>query len=58
MVPTGKEAPTGNAPMRATPLKAVTNHFPPTEENQIPEAPGVVFNPTIGDEGVETPPPQ
>ena len=43
--------------MGATPLKAVTYRFPPTEENQISEAPGVVFDPTIGDEGVETLPP-
>ena len=52
-----KEAPTGNAPMGAIPPKAVTNRFPLTEENQTSEAPGVVFDPTIGDEGVETPPP-
>ena len=44
-------------PMGATPHKAVTNHFPQVEGNQTSEAPGVVFNPTIGDEGVETPPP-
>ena len=41
-----KEAPTGNAPMGAIPPKAVTNHFPLTEENQTSEAPGVVFDPT------------
>ena len=41
--------------MGATPLKAVTNRFPPTGENQTSEAPGVVFDPTIGEEGVETP---
>ena len=52
-----KDSPTGNAPMGAIPLKAVTNHFPLTEENTTSEAPGVVFDPTIGDEGVETPPP-
>ena len=43
--------------MGATPLKAVTNHFPEVGENQISEAPGVVFDPTPGDEGVKTPPP-
>ena len=52
-----KEAPTGNAPMGAIPLKAVTNRFPRAEENQTSEAPGVIFDPTTGDEGVETPPP-
>ena len=52
-----EEAPTGNAPMGAIPLKAVTNHFPLAGENQTSEAPGVVFDPTIGDEGMETPPP-
>ena len=41
--------------MGATPLKAVTNCFPPTGENQTSEAPGVIFDPTIGEEGVETP---
>ena len=51
-----KPFPTGNSPMGPTPLKAVTYRFPPTKENQISEAPGVVFDPTIGDEGVETPP--
>ena len=50
-----KEAPTGNAPMGAIPPKAVTNRFPLIEENQTSEAPGVVFDPTTGDEGVETP---
>ena len=43
--------------MGATPRKAVTNRFPQAGENQISEAPGVIFNPTIGDEEVETPPP-
>ena len=57
VVPTRKEAPTGNTPMGATPLKAVTNHFPQAGRNRILEAPGVVFDPTIGEEGVETPPP-
>ena len=41
--------------MGAIPLKAVTNRFPPTGENKTSEAPGVVFDPTIGEEGVETP---
>ena len=54
VVPTRKEAPTGNAPMGAIPLKAVTNRFPPRGENKTSEAPGVVFDPTIGEEGVET----
>ena len=57
VVPTRKEAPTGNAPMGATPLKAVTNCFPQAWRNRISEAPGVVFDPTIGEEGLETPPP-
>ena len=55
---TRKEAPTGNVPMGATPHKAVTNRFPQAGENRTSEAPGVVFDPTLGDEGVETPPPQ
>ena len=55
VVPTRKEAPTGNAPMGAIPLKAVTNPFPREEENPTSEAPGVVFVPTIGEGGVETP---
>ena len=53
VVPTRKEAPTGNVPMGAIPLKTVTSRFP--EENQTSEAPGVVFDPTTGEEGVETP---
>ena len=59
MVPTTtrKEAPKGNAPMGAIPLKAVTNCFPQVGGNRTSEAPGVVFNPTQGDKGVETPPP-
>ena len=58
VVPTiRKEAPTGNAPMGATPLKAVTNRFPQIGGNRISEAPRVIFNPTLGGEGVETPPP-
>ena len=54
---TRKEAPTGNAPTGAIPHKAVTNRFPLPEENQTSEAPGVTFDPTTVDEGVETPPP-
>ena len=54
---TRKEAPTGNAPMGAIPHKAVTNRFPQVGGNQTSEAPGVGFNPTQGDEGMETPPP-
>ena len=57
MVPTRKEAPTGNDLMGATPLKAVTNRFPHAGGNRISEAPGVVFDPTIGEESMETPPP-
>ena len=58
MVPTiSKEVPTGNAPLGATPLKAVTNHFPQVGGNRISEASRVVFNLTLGDEVVETPPP-
>ena len=49
-----KEAPIGNAPMGAILLKAVTNHFPQVGENQTEKALGVVFDPTQGDEGVET----
>ena len=57
MVPTiRKEAPTGNAPMGATPLKAVTNRFPQVGGNRILEAPGEIFDPTPGDKGMETPP--
>ena len=43
--------------MGATPLKVVTNRFPQVGGNQISEAPRVVFDPTLGNEGVETPPP-
>ena len=43
--------------MGATPHKAVTNRFPQAGANRTSEAPGVVFDPTTGDEGVETPPP-
>ena len=44
-------------PYGATPHKAVTNHFPQVGGNRTSEAPGVIFDPTLGDEGVETPPP-
>ena len=43
--------------MGAIPHKAVTNRFPQTGGNQTSEAPGVVFDPTLGDEGMENPPP-
>ena len=43
--------------MRAIPPKEVTNCFPQVGGNRTSEAPGVVFDPTQGDEGVETPPP-
>ena len=41
--------------MGATPHKAVTNRFPQEGENRTSEAPGVVFDPTIGEGGIETP---
>ena len=41
--------------MGAIPLKTVTSRFPLAEENQTSEALGVVFDPTIGEEGVEIP---
>ena len=44
-------------PMGATPRKAVTNRYSQVEGNRISEVPRVVFDPTLGDEGVETPPP-
>ena len=40
--------------MGAIPLKAVTNRFPQEGENPTSETPGVVFDPTIGEGGVET----
>ena len=43
--------------MGATPHKAVTNRFPQAGGNRTSEAPGVVVDPTLGDEGMETPPP-
>ena len=45
VVPTTKEAPTGNPPMGAIPLKALTNRFLPTGENKTLEAPGVFSTP-------------
>ena len=59
MVPTTirKEAPTGNAPMGATPPKAVTNRFPQVGGNQTTKDSVVVLHPIQGDEGMETPPP-
>ena len=41
--------------MGATPHKAVTNRFPQEGGNRTSEAPGVVFDPIIGEGGVETP---
>ena len=52
-----KEAPTESAPIGATLLKAVTNHFSQLGENWTTEALNFVFNPSQGEEGVETPPP-
>ena len=43
--------------MGAIPRKAVTSRFPLLGGNHTQEASGVVFEPTQGDEGVETPPP-
>ena len=43
--------------MGATPHKAVTNRFPQAGGTRTSEAPGVSFDPTLGDKGVETPPP-
>ena len=54
---TRKEATTRNAPMGATPPKAVINRFPQSGENRTTEASEVVFNLIPGGEGVETPPP-
>ena len=54
---TRKEAPTGNAPMGATPPKTVTNRFPRVGGNRTTEASEVIFDPTLGGEDVETPPP-
>ena len=41
--------------MGATPHKAVTNRFPQVGGNQNSKAPGVIFDPTTGGEGVESP---
>ena len=57
MVPTRKEAATGNVPTGAIPHKAVTNRIPQVGGNQTSEAPGAIFEPTLRDEGVDTPPP-
>ena len=59
LVPTTirKEAPTGNTTMGAIPPKAVINYFPQEGGNQTTEASEVVFNPILGNEGMETPPP-
>ena len=43
--------------MGATPPRAVTSRFSQPGGNRTSEAPGVVFDPTLGGEGVETPPP-
>ena len=43
--------------MGAIPPKAVTNRFPQVGGNQTSEAPRVIFDPTHGNEGMETPPP-
>ena len=40
--------------MGATPHKAVTNRFPQEGGNRTSEAPGVVFDPIIGEGGMET----
>ena len=45
-----------NKPFRG-PHKAVPRRFPQVGRNRTSEAPGVIFNPTQGDEGMETPPP-
>ena len=50
-----KEAPTESVPMGATLLKALTNSFPQVGQNRTTEALKVVFDPTQGDEGVESP---
>ena len=44
-------------PMRAIPPKAVINTFPQVGGNPTTEASEVIFDPTQGDEGMETPPP-
>ena len=52
---TRKEAPTGNAPMGATPHKAVTNRFPQEGGNRTSGAPGVIFHPITRGGGNPTP---
>ena len=52
-----KEAPTGNAPMGAIPPKAVISRFSQVGGNRTTEASEIVFDPTQGEEGVETPSP-
>ena len=52
-----KNSPTGNAPMGAIPPKAIINRFPQVGGNRTTEASEVVFDPTQGDEEVETPSP-
>ena len=59
MVPTTRKgAPAGNALVGATLHKAVINPFSRVGGNRTSEAPGVIFDPTTGGEGVKTPPPQ
>ena len=59
VVPTiRKEAPTENVHMGNNPLQAVSSRFPQEGENRITEAPEVVFDLTLGDKGMETPPPK
>ena len=43
--------------MGANPHKAVTNRFPQVGGNRTSEAPGAIFDPTLGDEDMETLPP-
>ena len=58
MVPTTirKEAPTENAPMGTTLLKAVTNRFPQVGENRTTEAPEVSFPPNDSSKATLSPP--
>ena len=58
VVPTiRKEAPTGNAPMEATPFKAVTNRFPQVRGNRISDSKGR-FRPHSRGRGRGNPSPQ
>ena len=50
---TRKEAPTGNDPMGAIPLRVVANRFPQVRGNRATEASEIVFNLTLGYEGME-----